>query len=351
VSADGEHPKAARGFSTRAIVLLVVALLFGITVVAMGVQSFVEMHEPIDIKHPLDHTKTEYEIAKLTAEISHLRSDTKGSLYWLKLVALFVTVGGVVGGYLVAQSRSTVERLSFERKRTTEQLDFDKRKNVDEVYQSIVRELADDEPVLRAAAAVKLGAILKSFPVEWSVSEARRGQMVQLTKQVLASAMSIEKEPKVLKMLSINVALHKRGELSDMIGLDLSGADAHDAYWARCDLSGADCFKATISAASFRKSKLDDTQLREVLAEGAVFDEVDGKRTVFKMANLRWASFKKATLTTPNFDGAKVHGACLDGARFIAPMECQVDIAAPDENARLVSVHEWLGAHVSSVTG
>ncbi len=52
---------------------------------------------------------------------------------------------------------------------------------------------------MRATAAVKLGAILKSFPKEWDVDEDRLQQMVRLTKEVLAAALAIEGDPKVLK--------------------------------------------------------------------------------------------------------------------------------------------------------
>ncbi len=51
--------------------------------------------------------KEQGEVDKLAAEIRQIRSDTSGSLFWLKLVARFVTVGGAVGGYLVGQSQNT----------------------------------------------------------------------------------------------------------------------------------------------------------------------------------------------------------------------------------------------------
>ena len=47
-----------------------------------------------------DNVKNLREIDKLAAEIRQIRSDTTGSLFWLKMIALFVTVGGAVGGYL-----------------------------------------------------------------------------------------------------------------------------------------------------------------------------------------------------------------------------------------------------------
>jgi hypothetical protein len=39
----------------------------------------------------------------------------------------------------------------------------------------------------------------QEFPHEWNVSDKRKNQLIQLTKQVLAAARSIEDEPKVLK--------------------------------------------------------------------------------------------------------------------------------------------------------
>src|SRR5947209_6465204 len=105
--------------------------------------------------------KEEYEIAKFAAEIQQIRSDTSGSLFWLKMIALFVTVGGAVGGYLLGQSETTkkklaseeqrnMDQLAFERQKNIDQLAFEKRKNIDLAYQSIVQELSDQSPLLRA---------------------------------------------------------------------------------------------------------------------------------------------------------------------------------------------------------
>ena len=142
-----------KGLTNRNIIILVVATFLLILLVTYGAQYFID-REIVVSSNKLDDKK-EYEISKLDAEISQIRSDTAGSLFWLKLIALFVTVGGAVGGYLVGQSRSTHARI-----------DFEDRKNVSEVYQSVVQELADDSPILRAAAAVKLGSLLQSFPAE-----------------------------------------------------------------------------------------------------------------------------------------------------------------------------------------
>src|SRR5713226_964323 len=179
------------------IASLIIFILLAIiaTVYISQRQSELSSSPPI----PTAGTKEQFETAKLSAEIRQIRSDTTGSLFWLKMIAVLVTVGGAVGGYLVAQSRTT-----------RQQLDFENRKNVDLVYQGIVQELSHESPVLRAAAAVKLGAILKSFPAEWTVNEARKEQIIQLTKQVLAAALSIEKDRKVLKTLTIALVLHKR---------------------------------------------------------------------------------------------------------------------------------------------
>src|SRR5882762_10139723 len=182
-------------------------------------------------------SKEQYEIAKLAAEIRQIRSDTSGSLFWLKMIALFVTVGGAVGGYLVGQKQTTKKRLEFENL-----------KNIDSLYQGMVQELADESPLLRAAAAVRLGMILKSFPSEWVVDDARKRQMIQLTKQVLAASLAIEEDPKVLKTLTIALVLDtgtagdpkepaRKGTVGDVRELDLSGAEAIDAYWANVDFS------------------------------------------------------------------------------------------------------------------
>jgi len=325
--------KSKSGLSTTTIVCLVVLAFVSILLVIYGAQYYIDS-EIIVSSEQLADRKTEYEITKLDAEISRIRSDTAGSLFWLKLVALFVTVGGAVGGYLIGQSRATLAKLNFE-----------DRKNVDEVYQSIVQELAGESPILRAAAAVKLGAILKSFPAEWNVSDTRKEQLLQLTKNVLAAALSIETDQKVLKTLTINLILHKpesSGGLASVQELDLSGAKAVDAYWAKCNFEYADFYAADLSQASFRKSNLSGAQYRESILKNAVFIESVCMNTSFKMADLRGASFDRANLNSVNFDHAKVHSVSIKEVTIKNILDCPVDVSVDGDGSQLVSVSEWL---------
>ena len=324
-----------KGLSNTHIVVLVVAILGFALAITLGAQYLIEL-DRTQAGNKAPNAKDSYELSKLDAEIRQIRSDTAGSLFALKVIALFVTVGGAVGGYLIGQSRTTQARISFE-----------DRKNVDEVYQSIIQELADDSPILRAAAAVKLGAILKSFPAEWSVSDARREQLMQLTKQVLAAALSIETDKKVLKTLSINLVLYKDqpdDALANVRGLDLSGASAREAYWARCDFSYADFYAANLAQASFRKSKLAGAQFRGATANQVIFNEADCTDANFKMADLRGASFVNAALNATNFEGAKVHSVSLEGATFNNLPQCMVDVSEQGDGSLLMSIDAWLSA-------
>ncbi|MBB96576.1 MAG: hypothetical protein CML68_18505 [Rhodobacteraceae bacterium] len=321
------------GLSQRAIVFLVSLLLIAMVAVIYGVQHFVDPEVTVT-SATLSDQKTEYEISKLEAEISRIRSDTAGSLFWLKLIALFVTVGGAVGGYLVGQSLNTSRRLSFEH-----------RKDVDAAYQSIVNELSEESPILRAAASVKLGSILKTFPVEWRVTKERKYQIVQLTKQILAAALSIESDTKVRKTITISIALDNSdadSELANLRELDLSGACGNDAYWAKCDFFGADFYSADMSASSFRKSSLEYTQFREAVLQGAVFNESNCVGTNFAMSDLRGATFTNAILDGVNFDQAKVFGVDLVGATIENPMAGQVDCSADGDGSEWVSVKSWI---------
>ena len=321
------------GFSNASIVVLVVMVLILTLVATYGSQYFID-ERVVASSEELKDKKTEFEITKLDAEISRIRSDTAGSLFWLKLIALFVTVGGAIGGYLVGQSRNTLAKINFE-----------DRKNVDEVYQSIVQELADDSPILRAAAAVKLGAILKSFPSEWNVSDARKDQLFQLTKQVLAAALSLEADKKVLKTLTINIVLHNpesESGLANVQGLDLSGAKAEDAYWARCNFEYTDFYLAELSRASFRKSNISGAQFRETSLTNTVLAESICKATNFKMADLRGASFADAILDSVNFEDARVHSVSLTGAKISNIPDCNVDVSENGDGSEIIPVSEWM---------
>jgi hypothetical protein len=329
-----------KGLSNSHIVVLVVGALGVALVTSLGAQYVIEL-DRTQAGNRAPTPKDSYEISKLDAEIRQIRSDTAGSLFALKVIALFVTVGGAVGGYLIGQSRTTQARIGFE-----------DRKNVDDVYQSIIQELAAESPVLRAAAAVKLGSVLNSFPAEWNVSGGRREQLMQLTKQVLAAALSIETDQKVLKTLTINLILYKAKSddpLADVRGIDLSGAKAHDAYWARCDFSYADFYAADLARASFRKSKLTGAQFREASATNAVFNEADCTEANFKMADLRGASFENATLDRTNFEGARVHAVCLAGATLNNLPTSVVDLSEAGDGSQLVPISQWLGTTVQAL--
>lgn len=320
--------------------LVVVVLLVSIALIYVS-QALVE-RDAFSIP-TLENTavdvKGRYEIAKIAAEVRQIRSDTGGSLFWLKMLALFVTVGGAVGGYLIGQSQSTRSHLAFE-----------DRKNVDAVFQSMVKELADTSAILRAAAAVKLGMVLKSFPAEWSVGEEREEQLIALTKKVLAAALAIEKDDKVLKALTIAIALHQpsteasqdKPPLRDMRDLDLSCAVASDAYWAKADLTYTDLYRAQLAGASFRKSRLDGAKLREADLRGAVLVECSCVDTIFKFADLRGANLTKADLKKAKFEGAKVAGAILTGAEFGDNEDVPVDISEAGDGSSVVPVRVWL---------
>jgi uncharacterized protein YjbI with pentapeptide repeats len=256
------------------------------------------------------------QIDKLDAEIQKIRSETTGSLFWLKMIGLFVTVGSAVGGYLIAQTRSTTMRLQFE-----------KRNEVVRLYQGIVEELSSDKPLLRAAAAVRLGAVLEKYPTTWEIegerSDDTRRELTSLTKQVLASALTIESEQAVLKALTISVARHRvseeRGRKFDMTGLDLSGAKAADAYWADCNLSRADLYNANLNNASLRRATLAYTQFRDASLVSAVLAGADCANANFKRANLREADLDKAEnwAEIDDIAQANIHGIRNAPAGFV----------------------------------
>ena len=172
------------------VVVLVLAVIFGVTAIAFALQSRAERGAitPATPKNLL----AQRQVDKLDAEIKQIRSDTSGSLFWLKLAAVFVTVGAAVGGYVLGQTRTTRERLDFEHRQT-----------VDANFNAIIDELSSPSALLRVASAMKLGKLLESPPVEWRIDEERRLELSDLTKQVLAASLAIEKEPKVLEALGV----------------------------------------------------------------------------------------------------------------------------------------------------
>jgi uncharacterized protein YjbI with pentapeptide repeats len=168
---------------------------------------------------------------------------------------------------------------------------------------------------------------------------------MQLSKQVLAAALSIESDEKVLKTLSINLILYRRDasdSLASIQGIDLSAAKADGAYWADCDFSYADFYSATLSRSSFRRSKLTGAQFREAKAAATIFNDADCTETNFKMADLRGASFENAILDRTNFENAKVYSASLAGSKISSLPSCMVDLSEQGDGSRLVAIEQWL---------
>jgi hypothetical protein len=293
---------------------------------------------------PAPGLKGRRELDKLTAEVKQIRSETAGSLYWLKLAAVFVTVGAAVGGYLVAQSRTTRERVAAEAHRARLRLDFERRAQVDTAFQTIVQELSSaDSSLLRATAAMKLGKLLQGPPVEWHLETARRDELWSLTKQILAASLAIESDPKVLKALTIAIGLHAAGEEhGDLRSLDFSLARAADAYWARIDFTYADFYRADLRAASFRRATLSGAQFRETLLERAVLSDAVCKDTNFKLTDLRQADLSGADLTGASFEQAKVYGVLLTGATLDGLLEHSVDVSPHADGSEMLPVSTWL---------
>jgi hypothetical protein len=150
------------------IVLVVLLVLAVMLLTSFLLQSRAERGALTPIMAGGTSAKELREIDKLNAEIKQIRSDTGGSLFWLKMAGLFVTVGAAVGGYLIGQARSTKDKL-----------DFEHRQSVDATYHAIIQELSMETPLLRVASAMRLGKLLQSPPVEWHVSPARRQELSQ----------------------------------------------------------------------------------------------------------------------------------------------------------------------------
>lgn len=335
------RPSRAPGLSDRTIAALVILVLAATVSMVYLSQAIVEKGALSPVPRSTD-LKQQREIDKLDAEIRQIRSDTGGSLFWLKMAGIFVTVGTAVGGYLLGQSRSTHKRLELE-----------KWNNVNALYQGIVQELSADSALLRAAAAAKLGKFLQSFPFEWDLTPERHAELRDLTKKVLAASLAIEKEPKVLKTLTIAISL---SDLSlghgDLRAVDLSGARAADAYWARIDFTDADFYQADLTGASLRKANLSRAQFRDTKLNDAVLANAFCEEANFKFTDLRGADLSGATLRRANFERAKVFGVKLDDrTTFGENPDHEVDVSETGDGSQTMSVAGWLARFAAQSAG
>ena len=330
------------GLTQPVVVGLVVLVLVATLAIAYLLQLEAERNALTPVVRG-SSVREQREIDKLNAEIRQIRSDTGGSLFWLKMAGLFVTVGAAVGGYLVGQSRNTRERVEGEQQVAQQRLAFEHRQNIDATYHAIVQELTVESPLLRATSAMRLGKLLQAPPMEWHVSAERERELGDLTEQILAAALAIETEPKVLKALTIALALHSPdSEAGDLRNLDLSGARASDAYWARIDFREADFYRADLTDASLRKAQLQSAQFRETVLRNAVLTEADCAGANFKLADLRGADLSGADLRSASFEDVKVFGAKLNGAVVGENPDCFVDVSPAGDGSTTIRAEEWL---------
>ena len=325
------------------IVLVVLSILLGTLLIAFLLQSQAERGALTPIATGATGAREQREIDKLDAEIKQIRSDTGGSLFWLKMAGLFVTVGAAVGGYLVGQARTTRERVDARAADhagpTRLRAPAERRRGVSDDGAGAVR--GGTAPARCVGDEARQAS--PGTPVEWRVSAERRQELSQLTKQLLAASLAIEIEPKVLKALTIALALHTEDSAqADLRELDLSGAKANDAYWARIDFSYADFYRANLTDASLRKAQLEGAQFRETVLANAVLAEAQCERATFKFADLRGANLTGANLQGASFENVLVFGASLAGAVIGDNPDGLVDVSPLGDASKTMPVGEWL---------
>ncbi len=142
----------------------------------------------------------------------------------------------------------------------------------------------------------------------------RSGKIVQLNERSIFFIIVT-----VLLMMSITIAISRKAETAaaaekaDLRRLDLSRANANDAYWARIDFSQADFFRASLSKTSFKEA-----ELRHADVTGIKID------------------------TATNFESAKVYGLKLDPENPDALKDTLVDVSRKGDGSSMKKLLQWL---------
>jgi uncharacterized protein YjbI with pentapeptide repeats len=275
---------------------------------------------------PIDPTVTALQKAQLAQQLEKLQHDN--DWFWNSSTALLSTLA-VIAAALIGIFRWLRERRD-EQTRILEDREDEREKRSEQRFQSVVKDLSDEDLATRIGAAIMLRTFLRpgyeqfyAQVFDLTVAHLRLHRRIEPT-------MTITEPHRLLTQALITVfkesfphardRLHHSPHLltgiqlgrADLAGADLKQAWIPEAYLVEADLSSAELDGANLARANLTGAILNTATLTNANLIGAVLREASLEWAELPHAILDGATLTRATLTKANLSGAVL----LEGANL-----------------------------------
>jgi uncharacterized protein YjbI with pentapeptide repeats len=269
----------------------------------------------------LEQEKLRQEVRQLWLENANLANPLQKVTSIATIVTIIVAVVGAFG---------TIWKQFLERQKDREQREAESKRQLDEKFSSIIKDLGSENNSLKVSAAVSLMTFLRKEYSEFHeqvylvlLANLKIKQDIQLNRlliQAFSKALRLKlgqkRGPDEEEFLDLtNTNLYR----IDLSGLDLSNLDMAFAILTLANLRETNLFRAkgyqvNLEKASLTKANLNEVRFTEANLENAHLHQTNLVSSNLKKANLKGAEFFEAKLQAARLDEADISGARFEKA-------------------------------------